>query len=109
MSTRIHPKNPQKIHPKKRNSSGQKCPREFIKRVLENSPILSTKIRLLCPLKFCHVPKNVLSEILELKQVLASFMQAKVQTNTYKISPDLKFSSAVGQQKPLDKLRVPNQ
>jgi hypothetical protein len=36
-------------------------------------------------------------------------MQTKVQTNTYKISPDLKFSSAVGQQKPLDKLRVPNQ
>jgi hypothetical protein len=65
MSTRIYPKSVRKNSPKKRNSSGKKCPREFVKTVLENSPILFTKIRLLRPLEFCNVPKSVLSEIFE--------------------------------------------
>ena len=55
MSTRNHPKNVNEKSPKKRNSSGQKCPRKFVKSVHENSPILSTKFRLLCSLEFCHL------------------------------------------------------
>ena len=54
MSTRIHQNNVHEKSPQKRNSSGQKCPREFVKSVHENSPILSTRIRLLCPLEFFH-------------------------------------------------------
>ena len=54
MSTRIHQNNVHEKSPQKRNSSGQKCPREFVKSVHENSPILSTRIHLLCPLEFFH-------------------------------------------------------
>ena len=54
MSTRIHQNNVHEKSPQKRNSSGQKCPQEFLKSVHENSPILSTRIRLLCPLEFFH-------------------------------------------------------
>ena len=32
----------------------KKCPQEFTKCVHENSPILSTKIHLLCPREVCH-------------------------------------------------------
>jgi hypothetical protein len=46
MSTRIHQNNVHEKSPQKRNSRGQKCPREFVKSVHENSPILSTRIRL---------------------------------------------------------------
>ena len=39
------------------------CTREFIKSVHKNSPILSTKIRLLFPLEICH-PLNFQTELL---------------------------------------------
>ena len=54
MSTRIHQNNVHEKSPQKRNSSGQKCPPEFVKSVHKNSPILSTRIRLLCPLECFH-------------------------------------------------------
>ena len=44
MSARIHPKYVHKNSPKKRNSRGQKCPREFPKSVQRNYPF--------CPQKF---------------------------------------------------------
>ena len=54
MSTRIHQNNVHEKSPQKRNSSGQKCPREFVKSVHENLPISSTRIGLLCPQEFFH-------------------------------------------------------
>ena len=54
MSTRIHQNNVHEKLPQKRNSTGQKCPREFVKSFHENSPILSTRICFLCPLEFFH-------------------------------------------------------
>ena len=58
MSTRIHQNNVHEKSPQKRNSSGQKCPREFVKSFHENSLILSTRIHLLCPREFFH-PRGV--------------------------------------------------
>ena len=58
MSTRIHQDNVHKKSPQKRNSSGQKCPQEFMKSVQKNLPILSTRIRLLYPLEFFHPKKS---------------------------------------------------
>ena len=65
MSTRIHQNNFHKKSPQKRNSNGQKCPWDFLKSVHENSPILSTRIRLLCPLegRFWYINLHMTSEL----------------------------------------------
>ena len=56
MSTKIYTKKTPEKFTQKEDFSWTKCLREFTKSIHENSPILSTKIHLLCPREVCHPP-----------------------------------------------------
>ena len=54
----MSPKNVHEKSPKKRTSSGQKCPRDVTKSVHKMSPLLSTRSHPLCPRDVCHPVLN---------------------------------------------------